>query len=197
MLLVGSSVGRGSICCRVGCSASRGIRGRTEEDARSFSHPAFRRGVNDDEGWGGGGRLLSKSKVGRVVLVLVWCWRLFHSSRNAIEACTASRPCSCCCWHYGSKKRRGSTGQRPNFVSDAATTVQTPPQEHSQAKHAGMFSSSVPLPTLTPPPSIAPLWLLHLGSLKTTYFKKPVRDMSTEWTPGKILKVSGWAVRVS
>eukprot|EP00752_Nemacystus_decipiens_P004508 g4116.t1 len=29
-----------------------------------------------------------------------------------------------------------------------------------------------------------------LYSLKTTYFKKPVRDMSTEWTPGKILKVT-------
>ncbi len=29
-----------------------------------------------------------------------------------------------------------------------------------------------------------------LGSLKTTYYKKPVRDMSTEWIPGKILKVS-------
>lgn len=30
-----------------------------------------------------------------------------------------------------------------------------------------------------------------LGSLKTTYYKKPVRDMSTEWTPGKVLRVSG------
>ncbi|CAM9548484.1 unnamed protein product [Ectocarpus sp. 4 AP-2014] len=29
-----------------------------------------------------------------------------------------------------------------------------------------------------------------LYSLKTTYFKKPVRDMSTEWTPGKILRVT-------
>ncbi|CAN0527676.1 unnamed protein product [Ectocarpus sp. 12 AP-2014] len=36
-----------------------------------------------------------------------------------------------------------------------------------------------------------------LYSLKTTYFKKPVRDMSTEWTPGKILRVSGWTARVS
>eukprot|EP00903_Cladosiphon_okamuranus_P009822 g9335.t1 len=29
-----------------------------------------------------------------------------------------------------------------------------------------------------------------LYTLKTTYYKKPVRDMSTEWTPGKILKVT-------
>lgn len=36
-----------------------------------------------------------------------------------------------------------------------------------------------------------PLSLLVPGSLKTTYFKKPVRDMSTEWTPGKVLRVSG------
>lgn len=31
-----------------------------------------------------------------------------------------------------------------------------------------------------------------LDSLKTTYYKKPVRDMSTEWTPGKVLRVSDW-----
>lgn len=34
-------------------------------------------------------------------------------------------------------------------------------------------------------------FLVVASSLKTTYFKKPVRDMSTDWTPGKILKVSG------
>lgn len=31
--------------------------------------------------------------------------------------------------------------------------------------------------------------VVSTGSLKTTYYKKPVRDMSTSWTPGQILEV--------
>ena len=41
-------------------------------------------------------------------------------------------------------------------------------------------------PSPPPPP---PFTCFLLDSLKTTYFKKPVRDMSTTWVPGTVLKV--------
>lgn len=55
---------------------------------------------------------------------------------------------------------------------------------------APLLGGFLPTSTLMPAHTRKLLFCFVLGSLKTTYFKKPVRDMSTEWTPGKVLRVS-------